>query len=103
MPSGRSHRIDYPDDPKDPPVLKVKLQEMFGAKATPCIASGRVPLTLHLLAPNGRPAQVTQDLESFWREGYALVRKDRRGRYPKHPWPEDPTTAPPTARTKRRS
>ncbi len=101
VPSGRTLAIEYAADPNDPPVLKVKLQEMFGAKQTPSIASGRVALTLHLLAPNGRPAQVTQDLTNFWREGYTLVRKDLRGRYPKHPWPEDPTKARATNKTKK--
>jgi ATP-dependent helicase HrpB len=99
VPSGSELRIDYRSDP---PVLAVKLQEMFGSSATPRIAGGRVALTLHLLSPAGRPLQVTQDLASFWRHGYAEVRKEMRGRYPKHPWPEDPLQATPTARAKRR-
>jgi len=103
LPSGRDALIDYAaaDRSGGAPVLAVKLQEVFGWTETPRIARGRVPLLMHLLAPNGRPAQVTSDLRSFWDEGYALVRKDLRGRYPKHPWPEDPWTARPTARTSR--
>jgi len=81
-------------------VLAVKLQELFGTAETPHIASGRQPLLLHLLSPAGRPAQITRDLAGFWRTGYAAVRRDLRGRYPKHPWPEDPLTA--TARAKPR-
>jgi len=99
VPSGSKVRIDYT---VDPPVLAVKLQEMFGCADTPRIANGRVALTVHLLSPAGRPLQVTQDLASFWGNGYADVRKEMRGRYPKHPWPEDPLEAVPTARTKRR-
>jgi ATP-dependent helicase HrpB len=98
VPSGREHAVDYT---RDPPVLAVKLQEVFGLADTPTVARGRVRLLLHLLAPNGRPVQVTQDLRSFWDRTYAAVRKDLRGRYPKHPWPEDPWSAPPTARTKK--
>lgn len=99
VPSGNRHRVDYT---VDPPVLAVKLQEVFGATETPTVGGGRVPVVLHLLSPAGRPLQVTQDLPSFWRGAYAEVRADMRGRYPKHPWPEDPLTAAPTARTKRR-
>jgi ATP-dependent helicase HrpB len=99
VPSGNRHRVDYS---VDPPVLAVKLQEVFGATETPTVGGGRVPVVLHLLSPAGRPLQVTQDLASFWRGAYAEVRADMRGRYPKHPWPEDPSTAVPTARTKRR-
>lgn len=83
-------------------MLAVKLQELFGWTKTPILAGGRVPLTIHLLSPAGRPAAVTGDLESFWREGYRAVRADLRGRYPRHPWPEDPTTAEPTRRTNTR-
>jgi ATP-dependent helicase HrpB len=72
---------------------------MFGAAETPRIAAGRVPLTLHLLSPAGRPAAVTSDLASFWRTGYPAVRAELRGRYPRHPWPADPTTAAATRRT----
>ena len=100
VPSGSRVRIDYGDPAK--PVLAVKLQEMFGLARTPAIADGRVPLSLHLLSPAGRPLQVTGDLAGFWRSSYAEVRKEMRGRYPRHPWPEDPLTAPPTARAKRR-
>ena len=99
VPSGNTHRVDYSTDP---PVLAVKLQELFGSTETPTVADGRVPVVLHLLSPAGRPLQVTQDLASFWTGAYTQVRADMRGRYPKHPWPEDPTTAEPTARTKRR-
>jgi ATP-dependent helicase HrpB len=100
VPSGSRVRIDYDDPAK--PVLAVKLQEMFGLAQTPAIADGRVKLSLHLLSPAGRPLQVTGDLAGFWRTSYAEVRKEMRGRYPRHPWPEDPLTAPPTARAKRR-
>ena len=98
VPSGSRIRVDYTTDP---PVLAVKLQEMFGCRDSPRIANGRVALTLHLLSPAGRPLQVTRDLASFWTNGYPEVRKEMRGRYPKHPWPEDPLQATPTARTKR--
>jgi ATP-dependent helicase HrpB len=98
VPSGSRVRVDYS---ADEPVLAVKLQETFGWLATPRIADGRVPILLHLLSPAGRPAAVTADLESFWRNGYPAVRADLRGRYPKHPWPEDPLGAVPTRRTKR--
>ncbi|MEL6714069.1 MAG: ATP-dependent helicase C-terminal domain-containing protein, partial [Planctomycetota bacterium] len=94
-------RLDYGDG-SSAPVLAVKIQELFGLLETPRVARGRVPVLLHLLAPNGRPQQVTDDLGSFWSTTYAQVRKDLRGRYPKHPWPEDPLTAQPTARAKRR-
>jgi ATP-dependent helicase HrpB len=99
VPSGNRHALDYADGAA--PVLAVKLQEMFGAQVTPTVAKGKVPVTLHLLSPAGRPVQVTQDLVSFWANGYGAVRSDLRGRYPKHPWPEDPLTAIATAKTKR--
>ena len=99
VPTGRSVAIDYSGES---PVLAVKLQEMFGARTTPTVADGRVPILIHLLSPAGRPVQVTQDLEGFWRNGYAAVRAELRGRYPKHPWPDDPLTAPPTKGVKRR-
>ncbi len=92
VPSGSSVAIDY--TPEHGPVLAVKLQEMFGLSETPRLAQGRVALTLHLLSPARRPTAVTSDLASFWRQGYPEVRKDLRGRYPRHPWPEDPLTAP---------
>ena len=97
VPSGSNIPIDYSDGA---PVLAVRLQEVFGLQETPRV--GGVPLTLHLLSPAQRPVQVTQDLASFWRDAYFDVRKDMRGRYPKHPWPEDPLSATPTNRTKRR-
>lgn len=98
VPSGSSIRIDY-DDP-EAPVLAVRLQELFGLAETPRIARGRVPLTLHLLSPARRPVQITRDLESFWENTYFEVRKDLRGRYPKHFWPDDPRHAPATRRTR---
>ncbi|HWE72530.1 MAG TPA: ATP-dependent helicase HrpB [Stellaceae bacterium] len=101
VPSGSHIAIDYAAG--DEPVLAVKLQEMFGATATPAVANGKVPLLIHLLSPAGRPLQVTRDLAGFWKNSYPQVRGEMRGRYPKHPWPDDPLTAPPTARTKRRS
>jgi ATP-dependent helicase HrpB len=100
VPSGSRIRVDY-TDPKAP-VLAVKLQELFGWLDTPRIGGGRVPVTLHLLSPAQRPVQVTKDLANFWKSGYFEVRKDLRGRYPKHPWPEDPLTATPTRRAKPR-
>ncbi len=101
VPSGSMIRLDY--DTPDAPILAVRLQEMFGCQHTPLVANGTVPVTLHLLSPAKRPVQVTRDLASFWAKGYQDVRKELRGRYPKHHWPEDPLTAPPTAKTKRRS
>ncbi|MGH7749734.1 MAG: ATP-dependent helicase C-terminal domain-containing protein, partial [Candidatus Dormibacteria bacterium] len=100
VPSGLERRIAYAADA--PPVLAVKLQELFGLADTPRIADGRVPLTLHLLSPGGKPIQVTQDLKSFWERTYPEVRKELKGRYPKHPWPDDPWTAIPTHRAKPR-
>ncbi|MEU6081878.1 ATP-dependent helicase HrpB [Streptomyces sp. NPDC047108] len=99
VPSGSRIRIDYAGAQ---PVLAVKLQELFGLQETPRIADGRVPLLVHLLSPAGRPAAVTADLASFWRDGYRSVRAELRGRYPKHPWPEDPASAEPTRHTKAR-
>lgn len=101
VPSGNRHRLDYTKGGE--PVLAIKLQEMFGATQSPRIAAGRVPVVLHLLSPAGRPLQVTSDLATFWAKGYAEVRAEMRGRYPKHPWPEDPLQAVPTARTKRKA
>ncbi|MCX4385539.1 ATP-dependent helicase HrpB [Micromonospora peucetia] len=94
VPSGSRIRLDYADPAA--PVLAVKLQETFGWRDAPRVAAGRVPVLLHLLSPAGRPVAVTADLASFWRTGYPQVRGELRGRYPRHPWPEDPTTAPPT-------
>ncbi|WP_346427852.1 ATP-dependent helicase HrpB [Halomonas sp. NO4] len=103
VPSGSRLRLDYsPCLEGGEPVLAVKLQEVFGWRVSPRVAGGRVAVLLHLLSPARRPLQVTADLESFWMGGYPEVRKEMRGRYPKHPWPEDPLTAEATARTKRR-
>jgi ATP-dependent helicase HrpB len=99
VPSGSRLPIDYSGEA---PVLAVRLQEMFGASETPSIAGGRVKLLLHLLSPAQRPMQVTSDLAGFWRNTYPQVRGELRGQYPKHSWPDDPLTAPPTARAKRR-
>jgi ATP-dependent helicase HrpB len=98
LPSGRSAKLEYRQDGSI--FASVKLQELFGLAETPRI--GKIPVTFELLAPNGRPVQITRDLRSFWDGGYQQVRKELRGRYPKHPWPEDPWTATPTHRTKRR-
>ena len=105
VPSGSRIRIDYPDagDTTGRPVVAVKLQECFGWAETPRLADGRVPVLFHLLSPARRPLAVTDDLASFWSGPYAQVRAEMRGRYPKHPWPEDPWTAAATARTKPRS
>jgi ATP-dependent helicase HrpB len=100
VPSGSRVALDYGDP--DAPVLAARLQELFGMAETPRIAGGRVPLTVHLLSPARRPVQVTRDLASFWRTGYFEVRKDLRGRYPKHHWPDDPLTAEPTRRLRPR-
>lgn len=91
VPTGSQISIDYTAE--HGPVLAVKLQEMFGQLTTPALANGRVPLTIHLLSPAQRPVAVTQDLASFWKNVYGDVRRDLRGRYPRHPWPEDPFTA----------
>ncbi|MEV6283546.1 ATP-dependent helicase HrpB [Kribbella sp. NPDC051770] len=100
VPSGSSVRLAY--DGAEPPVLAVKLQEVFGWTATPTVADGRVPVVLHLLSPAQRPVAITSDLTSFWKQGYPQVRADLRARYPRHPWPEDPLTAVPTKRVKPR-
>ncbi|WP_168581496.1 ATP-dependent helicase HrpB [Gephyromycinifex aptenodytis] len=102
VPSGSSVRITYPQDPRDRPVVAVKLQECFGWADTPRILDGAVPLLFHLLSPAQRPLAVTDDLASFWSGPYAQVRSEMRGRYPKHPWPVDPWSATPTARARRR-
>ncbi|MDI6101519.1 ATP-dependent helicase C-terminal domain-containing protein [Actinoplanes sp. NEAU-A12] len=101
VPSGSQVRVDYSDP--EAPVLAVKVQEAFGWKEAPRLADGRVPVLLHLLSPAGRPVAVTRDLGSFWVQGYPQVRAEMRGRYPRHPWPEDPTTAQPTRRLNPRS
>ncbi|MDQ1011439.1 ATP-dependent helicase HrpB [Streptomyces sp. V4I23] len=98
VPSGSRIRVEYGGEQ---PVLAVKLQELFGLRETPKVAG--VPVVVHLLSPAGRPAAVTADLASFWRDGYRSVRAELRGRYPKHPWPEDPATAEPTRHTKARA
>ena len=100
VPSGSRIAIDYADP--SAPVLAVRLQEVFGLAETPRVGDGRVPLTIHLLSPAHRPVQVTRDLASFWRTGYFEVRKDLKGRYPRHPWPDDPLSAPATRRAKPR-
>src|SRR5699024_6587286 len=101
VPSGSTARIDYPDPAAEDgrPVVAVKLQELFGLAETPRLVRGRVPVLFHLLSPARRPLAVTDDLRSFWDGPYQDVRREMRGRYPKHPWPEDPWTAPATART----
>lgn len=99
VPSGREHRVVYRDD--GAVEVSVKLQEVFGLAETPLLGPSRVPVTFVLLAPNQRPVQVTRDLRSFWARGYPEVRKELRGRYPKHPWPDDPWTATPTHRARR--
>ncbi|MEU7908278.1 ATP-dependent helicase HrpB [Actinoplanes sp. NPDC049118] len=101
VPSGSRVRVDYADPAA--PVLAVKVQETFGWREAPRLADGRIPVLLHLLSPAGRPVAVTRDLASFWSNGYPQVRAELRGRYPRHPWPEDPTTAAPTRRTNRRT
>ena len=93
VPSGSRLSLDYTQGAQ--PVLAVRIQEVFGLAASPRVADGRVPVLMHLLSPARRPVQVTSDLASFWANGYAEVRKDLRGRYPKHDWPENPATAVP--------
>ncbi|UYO96511.1 ATP-dependent helicase HrpB [Microbacterium sp. M28] len=105
VPSGSRIRLAYPpvDDATALPVVAVKLQECFGWAETPRLVGGRVPVLFHLLSPGGRPLAVTGDLASFWAGPYSQVRAEMRGRYPKHPWPEDPWSAEPTRHTKRRA
>ena len=100
LPSGRSVKLEYREDGSV--VASAKLQELFGLAETPRIGTSKTPVTFELLAPNGRPVQITRDLRSFWNSGYQQVRRELRGRYPKHPWPDDPWSAAPTHRTKRR-
>ena len=97
LPTGRRAALTYSADDA---VLAVKLQELFGCQDTPRLLQGRLPVTVHLLSPAGRPAAVTRDLASFWQQGYPEVRRELRGRYPKHPWPDDPSCAQATALTK---
>ena len=102
VPSGSRKRLEYRPG-GEAPVLKVKLQEMFGLERTPAVCDGEVPVMLHLLSPAQRPVQVTQDLSGFWERTYRDVKKELRGRYPKHYWPDNPWEAQPTARLKPRS
>ncbi len=97
VPSGREVPLVYGNGEA---VLAVKLQEMFGCRRSPVLLQGRLPITVHLLSPAGRPAAITRDLEGFWQQGYAEVRRELRGRYPRHPWPEDPRQAEATGLTK---
>jgi ATP-dependent helicase HrpB len=99
-PAGTSAEIDYAAE--GGPRVEARVQELFGLAEHPTVARGRVPLTVALLSPARRPVQTTRDLPGFWRGSYAAVRTDMRGRYPKHPWPEDPLAAPPTTRAKPR-
>ncbi|HEY0788715.1 MAG TPA: ATP-dependent helicase C-terminal domain-containing protein, partial [Thermoanaerobaculia bacterium] len=100
IPSGRRARLEYRRDGSV--FLSVKLQELFGLAESPRVGKARIPVTIELLSPAGRPVQTTRDLRSFWNGGYHDVRKELRGRYPKHPWPDDPWNAPATGRAKRR-
>jgi ATP-dependent helicase HrpB len=100
LPTGSRARIDYRDD--NAPVASMRMQEVFGLAATPRIGGGAVPVTFKLLSPARRPLQVTRDLASFWKNAYVDVRKDMRGRYPRHYWPENPLEAEPTRRVKPR-
>lgn len=100
VPSGQSRRLEYAG--AEAPVLAVKLQELFGLTDTPRVGGGRIPVTLHLLSPAARPIQVTQDLRGFWERTYPEVKKELKGRYPRHPWPDDPWTAQATHRAKPR-
>jgi len=100
VPSGSAIKIDYS---QNPPVLAVKLQEMFGCLQTPGIANGKIPLLVHLLSPARKPLQITQDLAGFWQGSYQDVKKEMKGRYPRHPWPDDPLQAVATRYTKRRT
>jgi ATP-dependent helicase HrpB len=100
LPTGSRTRIDYQSD--NAPIASMRMQEVFGLAATPRIGGGSVPVTFELLSPARRPLQVTRDLASFWRNAYVEVRKDMRGRYPRHYWPEDPLQAEPTRRVKPR-
>jgi len=101
VPSGSNVRVEY--ETPDLPILAVRLQEMFGCKDTPRLVDGKIPVMLYLLSPARRPVQVTKDLSSFWKSAYLEVKKELRGRYPNHSWPDDPLTAPPTAKAKRRT
>jgi ATP-dependent helicase HrpB len=98
-PAGSSHRIDY--EAEAGPTVAVRVQALFGLAEHPSVAGGRVPLVLSLTSPAGRPIQTTQDLPGFWKGSWSAVAKEMRGRYPKHPWPDDPAAADPTLRTKK--
>ncbi len=99
-PTGNHHAIDY--ESEGAPILAIRVQELFGLKDHPAIAEGKLPLTLHLLSPAHRPIQITRDLPGFWKGSWASVKADMKGRYPRHPWPDDPAGAMPTARAKPR-
>jgi ATP-dependent helicase HrpB len=99
-PTGNRHAIDY--ETAGAPALHIRVQELFGLTQHPSIAGGKLPLTLHLLSPAHRPIQITRDLPSFWRGSWAAVKAEMKGRYPRHPWPDDPASAAPTARAKPR-
>jgi ATP-dependent helicase HrpB len=101
VPSGSKISINY-RNPKEPPILSVRLQELFGLLETPKVLNGKINLLLHLLSPGFKPVQVTQDLASFWETTYFEVKKELKRRYPKHEWPEDPLTAEPIRGVKRR-
>ena len=101
IPTGNRTRLKY-GSPGQPPVLAARIQQLFGLQQTPTIARGTVALQVHLLAPNNRPAQVTTDLAGFWKGSYAEVRRELRGRYPRHAWPEDPLNAAPQNRRRRK-
>jgi ATP-dependent helicase HrpB len=98
-PSGSRVAIDYTEEG---PKISIRVQELFGLDRHPAIANGKIPLIVELLSPAQRPVQITRDLPAFWRGSYAAVKSEMRGRYPKHPWPDDPTTAPATRRAKPR-
>jgi ATP-dependent helicase HrpB len=100
VPSGSKIKLLY--QPGEPPILAVRLQEMFGLKTTPTVFGGKVPIIVHLLSPAGRPIQITRDLTGFWQRTYGEVKKELKGRYPKHFWPDDPLTAQPTSRVRRK-
>lgn len=99
-PTGNRHAIDY--ETTGAPALHIRVQELFGLTQHPSIANGKLPLTLHLLSPAHRPIQITRDLPGFWKGSWSAVKADMKGRYPRHPWPDDPTSAAPTARAKPR-
>ena len=99
-PTGNRHAIDY--ETAGAPALHIRVQELFGLTHHPSIAGGKLPLTLHLLSPAHRPIQITRDLPGFWKGSWAAVKAEMKGRYPRHPWPDDPASAVPTSRAKPR-